>query len=42
MTSNPDPVWRTNTVAIRPWAATLGQHGLPQVVTGRGGELNWG
>jgi hypothetical protein len=32
MASNPDPAWRTSTVAIRPWAATLSQHGLPKVV----------
>jgi hypothetical protein len=32
MTLNPDPAWRTNPVAIRPWAAMLSQHGLPQVV----------
>jgi hypothetical protein len=32
MASTPDPAWRTGTVAIRPWAATLSQHGLPKVV----------
>jgi hypothetical protein len=32
MDRDPDSAWRTDPVAIRPWAPTLSQHGLPQVV----------
>ena len=32
MDLNPDSAWRTDPVAIRPWAPTLSQHGLQQVV----------
>ncbi len=34
MDLDPDTAWRTDPVAIiiRPWAPTLSQHGLPQVV----------
>ncbi len=32
MTLNPDTALLTDPVAIQPWAATLSQHGLSQVV----------
>ena len=32
MDLNPDSAWQTDPVAIRPWAPTLSQHGLQQVV----------